>query len=64
MDNVWKSGDIVRLGIDGQVMTVQFKTSGKANVYRCCWFTNEMKLRSAVFNGDQLQRVSFNFNFG
>lgn len=38
-------------------MTVQHKSNGRTNEYRCTWFDESLKLCSSVFRGDTLAAV-------
>lgn len=54
MKSEWKEGDVVRLKSGGPLMTVQHKSNGRTNEYRCTWFDDSAKFCSSVFRGETL----------
>jgi uncharacterized protein YodC (DUF2158 family) len=56
---VFKSGDLVCLNSGGPTMTVDsIRMIGTTiESFVCCWFDNEMKCSSAIFNANAISAV-------
>jgi uncharacterized protein YodC (DUF2158 family) len=53
----FKTGDLVCLKSGGPTMTVDHQCQTDIESYVCCWFDNDMRYSSTIFNANAIAAV-------